>query len=62
MSLLGETAYKMTVAETGGLKQLLLRFGKKKPGHDPVPMMEKLKSAIQTERDAMGLPALPSLT
>ncbi|KAJ9125262.1 hypothetical protein QFC22_000217 [Naganishia vaughanmartiniae] len=61
MSLFTETSYKMTVAETGGIKQVALRFGKKRPGFDSAAMMEKFKSAVQMERDAMGLPALPSL-
>ncbi|KAJ9108806.1 hypothetical protein QFC21_000126 [Naganishia friedmannii] len=61
MSLFTETSYKMTVAETGGIKQVALRFGKKRPGFDPAAVMGKFKSAIQTERGAMGLSALPSL-
>lgn len=51
----------MTVAGADGIKQIAIRFGKKKEGFDPAPMMEKLKTAIQTERTEMGLPSLPSL-
>lgn len=61
MSALTQTAYRMTVAGTDGIKQIALRFGKKKEGFDPAPMMEKLKTAIQTERSEMGLAPLPSL-
>lgn len=51
----------MTVAGSDGLKQVAIRFGKKKEGFDPTPLMDKLKAAIQSERSDMALPSLPSL-
>lgn len=61
MAALTETSYKLTVAGAGGIQQVAMRFGKKREGFDPVPSIEKLKTAIRSEREAMGLAALPSL-
>jgi hypothetical protein len=61
MAPLTPSVYKLTVAGAEGIHQIAMRFGKKKENFDPAEKIEQLKTAIRTEREAMGLPALPSL-
>lgn len=55
MAPLGAAGLKLSVAEPTGLKQIAVRFPKKKPGFDPEPVLQKMKEVINQERKLMKL-------